>query len=110
MVRPVAFPMRVLHVLLPFLFVRCRFGNRHWRWERLCFCGRNFNHDASGQPWAGGILDLRTNIEFHPRNEAEVLRAAQQYVLTGMPLKSNLPRRIRRRLHRQAWTAVKKAR
>ena len=99
--------IRLLSKVLPFLFVRCRFDRHHWRWERVCYDGRNFNRDAEGKPWTGGILDLRTGTEMHPRNEAEVLRAAQQFILTGSPMGAKLPRQVRRALWRRSWEAVK---
>ncbi len=32
---------RFLQTHAPFLFKRCRGGNYHWRWDRLCFCSAN---------------------------------------------------------------------
>jgi hypothetical protein len=42
-----------------FLTVKCPFGERHWRWERLCFHGFRRNTET----WHGGVLDLKSGLE-----------------------------------------------
>lgn len=52
---------------MPFLLRRCRFGNGHWRWMRICTCGFGalISPEEEGG-WHGGLLDLATDKELIP--------------------------------------------
>jgi hypothetical protein len=52
--------MRCLHQGLPFLFKTCLGGNKHWRWDRLCWCA----HGEHFGLWHGGIYDFKTKREY----------------------------------------------
>lgn len=52
---------------IPFLTKECFFGNRHWRWERLCACGLGEVIESEGNPhefeWHGGLYDFKHGTE-----------------------------------------------
>lgn len=54
--------VRALRRFLPFVMQKCRVGNLHWRWERLCGCGL-FQRDPPH--WHGGVWDIQLGIEYH---------------------------------------------
>lgn len=58
---------RLVCKVFPFLVVDCPFGNKHWRWSRLCTCafGEEFNPDSENG-WHGGVYDLKTDAELQP--------------------------------------------
>jgi hypothetical protein len=52
---------------LPFLLKECKFGSRHWAWQRVCPCGFGtlINPDEEGG-WHGGVLDMKLGHELTP--------------------------------------------
>jgi hypothetical protein len=74
---------RLLYKLLPFLFKTCPGGNRHWRWDRLCYCRVN-EHDGV---WHGGVLDFRNGLELMPREEFPVGKGDEWCPRCGFILK-----------------------
>jgi len=67
---------RTLIKTLPFLFKKCRAGNYHWFWDRLCFCGR---HECCGS-WHGGIYDIKTGKEYPPCECCDPYNIRTQYI------------------------------
>jgi hypothetical protein len=39
--RTASFWHRFCFKYLPFLFIVCPLGNRHWRWNQICRCGKH---------------------------------------------------------------------
>ena len=39
--RKASFWHRFLFKYAQFLFIVCPLGNRHWRWDKICNCGKN---------------------------------------------------------------------
>ena len=44
---------------VPKLYKKCREGNYHPFWDRLCFCGL----DSYCGDWHGGIYDFKTTLK-----------------------------------------------
>lgn len=58
---------RLAAKLFPFLMVECPFGNKHWRWERICVCGFGvLLIDDDKTIWHGGVLDMKAMHELQP--------------------------------------------
>lgn len=67
---------RLLLRFAPCLFQKCRQGNFHWFWDRLCFCGK---HEYCGD-WHGGIYDLKTKKEYQECHNCNPDSILSQYI------------------------------
>jgi hypothetical protein len=81
---------RTLH-RVPFLFKTCPAGNKHWVFDRLCFCR---SHEHVGD-WHGGIYDFKTKHEYQhcayckvelegsrdPEVQQEVITSAMRFLI-----------------------------
>jgi hypothetical protein len=61
----------LLYKYLPFLFIKCRAGNYHWKWDKYCKCMIGFNGRFCPEPLHYPVrIDKKNKVIFTCSDEA----------------------------------------